>query len=143
MLKEFKEFAVKGNMLDMAVGIVIGAAFGGVVASLVKDVLMPPIGLLLGKVDFSGLFLNLSGTPYATLAEAQKANAPTLNYGLFINTVINFVIVALAVFLLIRQINRFKKAPAAAPVTTMDCPECLSKIPVGAKKCAFCSSKLA
>ncbi len=117
MFKEFKEFAIKGNMIDMAIGIIIGAAFGGVIGSLVKDVIMPPIGLLLGKVDFSGLFINLSGTHYATLAEAQKANAATLNYGLFINTIINFVIVAFAIFLLIKQINRFKSAPAAAPVT--------------------------
>jgi large conductance mechanosensitive channel len=140
--KEFKEFAVKGNAIDMAIGIIIGAAFGGIVGSLVKDVIMPPIGLLLGKVDFSGLFINLSGTSYATLAEAQKANAATLNYGLFLNTVINFLIVAFVVFLLVKQINRLKKTPAAAAPTTKDCPQCLSKIPLGAKKCAFCASSL-
>ena len=142
MFKEFKEFAVKGNMIDMAVGIIIGAAFGGVVTSLVKDVIMPPIGLLLGKVDFSGLFINLSGTSYATLAEAQKANAATLNYGLFINTLINFIIVAFAVFILIKQINRLKRAPAPAAPNTKDCPQCLSKIPSSAKKCAFCTSQI-
>jgi large conductance mechanosensitive channel len=142
MLKEFKEFAIKGNMIDMAVGIIIGAAFGGVVTSLVKDVIMPPIGLLLGKVDFSGLFINLSGTPYATLAEAQKANAATLNYGLFLNTIINFLIVAFAVFLLVKQINRLKRAPVPAAPNTKDCPQCLSKVPLAAKKCAFCTSEL-
>lgn len=141
MLKEFKEFAVKGNMIDMAVGIIIGAAFGQIVSSLVKDVIMPPIGLLLGKVDFSGLFVNLSGTDYTSLAEAQKANAATLNYGLFINNVINFLIVALTVFLLVKQINRLKRAPAPAAPTTKDCPQCLSKIPLNAKKCAFCTSQ--
>ena len=142
MFKEFKEFAVKGNMIDMAVGIIIGAAFGGVVNSLVKDVIMPPIGLLLGKVDFTGLFINLSGTSYPTLKAAQEANAATLNYGLFINTLINFLIVAFAVFLLVKQINRLKRAPAPAAPNTKDCPQCLSKVPLGAKKCAFCTSQL-
>lgn len=141
MLKEFKEFAVKGNMIDMAVGIIIGAAFSGVVGSLVKDVIMPPIGRIVGSVDFSGLFVNLSGTKYATLAEAQKANAATLNYGLFLNTIINFLIVAFAVFILVKQINRLKRPAAAAP-TTKDCPHCLSKVPVNAKKCAFCTSDI-
>ena len=139
MFKEFKEFAVKGNMIDMAVGIIIGAAFGGVVTSLVKDVIMRPIGLLLGKVDFSGLFVNMSGTSYATLAEAQKANAATLNYGLFINTLINFLIVAFAVFMLVKQINRLKRTPLPAAPNTKDCPQCLSKIPLNAKKCVFCT----
>jgi large conductance mechanosensitive channel len=142
MLKEFKEFAVKGNMIDMAVGIIIGAAFGGVVTSLVKDVIMPPIGLLLGKVDFSGLFINMSGTVYPSLKAAQDAGAATLNYGLFINTVINFLIVAFAVFLLVKQINRLKRAPAPAAPNTKDCPQCLSKIPLNAKKCAFCTSQI-
>ena len=142
MFMEFKEFALKGNMLDMAIGIIIGAAFGGVVTSLVKDVIMPPIGLLLGKVDFSGLFINLSGTSYPTLKAAQEANAATLNYGLFINTLINFLIVAFAVFLLVKQINRLKRAPAPAAPNTKDCPQCLSKVPLGAKKCAFCTSQL-
>jgi large conductance mechanosensitive channel len=142
MFKEFKEFAVKGNMIDMAVGIIIGAAFSGVVGSLVKDVIMPPIGRIAGKVDFSGLFINLSGTHYDTLAEAQKANAATLNYGLFIDTLIHFLIVAFAVFILVKQINRLKRAPAPAAPTTKDCPQCLSKIPLNAKKCAFCTSQL-
>jgi large conductance mechanosensitive channel len=141
MFKEFKEFAVKGNVIDMAVGIIIGAAFSGVVGSLVKDVIMPPIGRITGKVDFSGLFINLSGMHYATLAEAQKANAATLNYGLFINTLINFVIVAFAVFMLVKQINHLKRPEPVVP-TTKDCPQCLSKIPLNAKKCAFCTSQL-
>jgi large conductance mechanosensitive channel len=146
MLKEFKEFAMKGNMLDMAVGIIIGAAFGGVVTSLVKDVIMPPIGLLLGKVDFSNLFVQLHAGPggmwFNSLADAQKAGVATLNYGLFINTIINFLIVAFAVFLLVKQINRLKRAPAPAAPNTKDCPQCLSKVPLAAKKCAFCTSQL-
>jgi len=145
MLKEFKEFAMRGNVLDMAVGIIIGAAFGKIVSSFVADVLLPPIGLLLGRVDFSGLFLNLSGTHYATLAEAKAANAPTLNFGIFINTVIDFLIVAFAVFLLIQQINRLQKpsqpAPAAPP-TTKECPYCLSSIPLKATRCPQCTSQL-
>ena len=115
MLKEFKEFAVKGNVMDMAVGIIIGAAFGKIVGSLVNDVIMPPIGRLLGKVDFSNLYINLSGTPFASLAEAREAGAATLNYGAFANTVIEFLIVACAVFLLIKQVNRFRRQPAPAP----------------------------
>ena len=130
MLKEFKEFAMRGNVLDMAVGIIIGAAFGQIVNSFVQDVLMPPIGRLLGHVDFSNLFVNLTGTHYATIAAAKAAGAATLNYGLFLNTVINFLIVAFAVFLLVRQVNRLapKPAPAAAPATR-DCPYCLSAVP--------------
>ena len=142
MFKEFKEFAVKGNMIDMAVGIIIGAAFSGVVGSLVKDVIMPPIGRITGKVDFKDLFVNLSGTAYPSLKAAQDAGAATLNYGLFIDTVVHFLIVAFAVFLLVKQINRLKRAPAPAAATTKDCPQCLSKIPLNAKKCAFCTSQL-
>jgi large conductance mechanosensitive channel len=143
MLKEFKEFAMRGNVLDMAVGIIIGAAFGKIVTSLVNDVIMPPIGLLLGKVDFSSLFINLSGQTYASLAEAQKAGAATLNYGVFLNTIINFLIVAFAVFLLIRQVNRFvKKKEAPAAPTTKDCPHCLSTIPIKATRCPHCTSQL-
>ncbi|HJY79646.1 MAG TPA: large conductance mechanosensitive channel protein MscL [Candidatus Binatia bacterium] len=145
MLKEFKEFAMRGNVLDMAVGIIIGAAFGKIVSSFVADVLMPPIGLLLGKVDFSGLFLNLSGTHYASLAEAKAAGAPTLNYGVFINTVIDFLIVAFAIFLLIQQINRLQKQPAPAPAgppTTRECPYCLSTISLKATRCPHCTSQL-
>lgn len=123
MFKEFKEFAMRGNVLDMAIGIVIGAAFGGIVTSFVADILMPPIGRLLGRVDFSNLFLSLNGVHYDTVAAAKAAGAATINYGLFLNTVINFLIVAFAIFLLVRQVNRFapKPAPAAAP-TTRDCP---------------------
>ena len=141
MLKEFKEFAMRGNVLDMAVGIIIGAAFGKIVASLVDDIILPPIGQLLGKVDFSGLFINLSATPYATLDEAKLHKAATLNYGLFLNTIVNFLIVAFAIFLLLRMVNRWlvKPAPAAAP-TTKDCPQCAMPIPLAAKKCGHCTS---
>ncbi len=143
MIKEFKEFAMRGNVLDMAVGIIVGAAFGQIVTSFVQDVMMPPIGRLVGHVDFSNLFVSLSGTHYDTLAAAKAAGAATLNYGLFLNTVINFLIVAFAVFLLVRQVNRFaaKPAPAAAP-TTRDCPYCLSAVPLKAVKCAHCTSEL-
>jgi large conductance mechanosensitive channel len=148
MLKEFKEFAMRGNVVDMAVGIVIGAAFGAIVGSFVADVIMPPIGLLLGKVDFSNLFIVLkegtAAAPYASLAAAKAAGAVTLNLGLFINTIINFLIITLAVFLVIRSINRMKRkaeAPAAAP-TTKDCPFCFSAIPIKATRCPFCTSNL-
>ena len=143
MFKEFKEFAMRGNVLDMAVGIVIGAAFGKIVASFVEDVLMPPLGLLLGKVDFSNLFVSLSGKSFETLAAAKAAGAPTLNYGVFLNVVINFVIVAFAIFLLVKAVNRLKreeKAPAAP--TTKACPQCLMDVPVAAKKCGHCTSQL-
>jgi large conductance mechanosensitive channel len=145
MLKEFKEFAMRGNVLDMAIGIIIGAAFGKIVTSLVNDVIMPPIGLLLGSVDFSNLFINLTGTPYASLEEAKAAGAATINYGLFINTVLDFIIVAFVIFLLVRQINRMKReeeAPPAEP-TTRDCPYCLSSIPIKATRCPNCTSELA
>jgi len=142
MLKEFKEFAMRGNVLDMAVGIIIGAAFGRIITSLVSDILMPPIGRLLGKVDFSSLFLNISGTSYATLADAKAAGAATINYGIFLNTVLDFLIVALVIFLLVRQINRWNKpAPATAP-TTKDCPYCYSAIPIKATRCPNCTSEL-
>ena len=141
MLKEFKEFAMRGNVLDMAVGIIIGAAFGKIITSFVSDVLMPPIGLLLGKVDFSGLFINLSGQTYATLAEAKKAGVATINYGLFLNTVLDFLIVAFVIFLLIKQVNKLNRQPAPAP-TTKDCPYCLSAIPIPAVRCAHCTSQL-
>ncbi len=148
MFKEFKEFAMRGNVIDMAVGIVIGVAFGAIVGSFVADVIMPPIGLLLGKVDFANLFIVLKeGTataPYASLAAAKEAGAVTLNLGLFINTIISFLIIALAVFVVIRSINRIKKkaeAPAAAP-TTKDCPFCFSGIPIKATRCPFCTSNL-
>jgi large conductance mechanosensitive channel len=142
MMKEFKEFAMRGNVLDMAVGIIIGAAFGQIVTSFVQDVLMPPIGRLLGHVDFSNLFVNLSGTHYPTIAAAKAAGAATLNYGLFLNTIINFLIVAFAVFLLVRQVNRLAPKPAPAPAATRDCPYCLTAIPMKATKCAHCTSEL-
>jgi len=126
MLKEFKAFAMRGNVLDMAIGIIIGAAFGKIITSLVNDVLMPPIGLLLGKVDFSGLFLNISGKSYSTLAEAKAAGAATVNYGLFLNSVVDFLIVAFVIFLVVRQINRWNK-PEPAPVpASKDCPYCFN-----------------
>jgi large conductance mechanosensitive channel len=142
MIKEFKELAMRGNVLDMAVGIIIGAAFGQIVTSFVQDVLMPPIGRLLGHVDFSNLFVNLSGTHYPTIAAAKGAGAATLNYGLFLNTIINFLIVAFAVFLLVRQVNRLAPKPAPAPAATRDCPYCLTAIPLKATRCAHCTSEL-
>lgn len=144
MLKEFKEFAMKGNVLDMAIGIIIGAAFGKIVTSFVSDVLMPPIGLLMGKMDFSNLFINLSGKPYTTVAEAKAAGAATLNYGVFLNTVLDFLIVAFAIFLLVRQVNKMRAAPAEAPAapTAKDCPFCASSIPIKASRCPHCTSDL-
>jgi large conductance mechanosensitive channel len=145
MLKEFKEFAMRGNVLDMAVGIIIGAAFGKIVSSLVDDVLMPPIGKVLGNMDFSNLFISLNGQTYASVAAAKVAGAATLNYGLFLNSVINFLIVAFAIFLLVKQVNRLQKpAPVPVPVApaTKDCPQCLSTIPAKATRCAHCTSQL-
>jgi len=141
MFQEFKKFAMRGNVLDMAVGIILGAAFGQIVNSLVNDLLMPPLGLLLGKVDFANLFLSLSSRTFQTLAEAKAAGAPTLNYGIFINTVLNFLIVAFAVFLLIRQVNRWTAKPAAT--TTRECPYCAMSVPLKAVRCAHCTSELA
>lgn len=141
MLKEFKQFAMKGNVVDLAVGIIIGAAFGKIVTSFVSDILMPPIGRILGKVDFSNLFIDLSGNNFTTLAEAKKAGAATINYGLFLSTIIDFLVVAFAVFLLVRQINRMKKQEEAA-ASTKDCSFCLSKIPIGASRCPHCTSML-
>jgi large conductance mechanosensitive channel len=140
MLKEFKEFAMKGNVMDLAVGFILGAAFGKIVTSLVSDIIMPPIGLILGKVDFSSLFLNLSGKSYSSLSEAKAAGAATLNYGVFINNVVDFLIVAFAVFLLVRVVNRWNKPAPAAALTTKDCPYCVSKIPVKATRCPNCTS---
>ena len=142
MLDEFKKFAMRGNVVDMAVGIVIGAAFGKIVSSFVGDVLMPPLGLALGGMDFSGLFVTLGSANYPTLAAAKAAGAPTLNYGLFINTLVDFIIVAFALFLVIKMMNRLKKeeaAPAKAS-DTKKCPECLSEIPLAAKRCLYCTS---
>jgi large conductance mechanosensitive channel len=141
MLKEFKEFALRGNVLDMAIGIILGVAFGRIVTSFVEDILMPPLGLLLGKVDFSNLFLSLTGRHFDTIAAAKAAGAPTLNYGLFVNHIFNFVIVAFAIFLLVRQVNRLKRPTEAAP-TTRECPLCLSQIPLKASKCAHCTAEI-
>ena len=145
MIKEFKEFAIKGNVIDMAVGIIIGGAFGKIVTSFVNDVIMPLIGRLLGKVNFSDLFIDLSGQGYNTLAEAKAAGAPTVNYGVFINTIIDFIIIAFVIFLVIRQINRLKRQPAPpppGPATTKECPFCLSVIPIKATRCPNCTSEL-
>jgi large conductance mechanosensitive channel len=144
MFKEFKEFAMRGNVIDLAVGIIIGAAFGKIISSFVNDILMPPIGLLLGGMDFSNLFWSLDGQEYASLAVAQEAGAPTLNYGLFANTVIDFLIVAFAIFILVRQVNRLQAQKEAAPEapTTKDCPYCLSTIPLAATRCPQCTSEL-
>lgn len=142
MYSEFKEFIMKGNVVDLAIGVVIGVAFGKIVTSFVEDILMPPIGLALGRVDFSNLFINLSGKDYPSVAAAKAAGAATLNYGIFFNNILNFLIIALAIFLLIQQINRMQR-PAAAPApTTKDCPYCLSAVPLKATKCAHCTSEL-
>ncbi|NNE83853.1 MAG: large-conductance mechanosensitive channel protein MscL [Alphaproteobacteria bacterium] len=140
MLKEFKEFAIRGNVMDMAIGIILGVAFGKIVTSFVKDIIMPPIGLLFGDVDFTDIFINLSDTAYETLAAANEAGAATIKIGVFVNTVIDFVIVAFVIFLVIRQMNKLKKAPPPADPTTKDCPQCLSSIPIKATKCAHCTS---
>jgi large conductance mechanosensitive channel len=142
MLKEFKEFIMRGNVVDLAVGIIIGGAFGKIVTSLVGDVLMPPLGKLMGNMDFSGLFINLSGTPYPSLAAAKAAGAATINYGLFINTVIDFIIVAAAIFILIKQVNRLKKPVVVAPPATKACPYCLTNVPIKASRCSACTSEL-
>jgi large conductance mechanosensitive channel len=148
MLKEFKEFAMRGNVLDMAVGIIIGAAFGTIIASLVNDVIMPPIGLLLGNVDFSNIFVVLKegkiAGPYASVATAKAAGAVSINFGVFINTIINFLIIAFAVFLLIRTVNRFNKQKATPPAvpTTKECPFCFTAIPIKATRCPNCTSEL-
>ena len=143
--KEFREFAMRGSVVDLAIGIIIGAAFTTVVTSLVNDILMPPIGELTGGVDFTNLFINLSGGNYDSLEAAQAAGAATINYGLFINSLINFAIVALAVFLLVKQMNRLfakEDAPADEDATTRDCPYCLQTVPINATRCAYCTSEL-
>lgn len=151
MLREFREFAMRGNVVDMAVGIIIGGAFGKIVSSLVNDVIMPVIGMLLGKVDFSNLFISLSGESYATLADAKAAGAATINYGVFISTVIDFIIIAFAIFVMVKWINQLKaaaettkKKPEAEPEapTTKECPYCLSVIPIKATRCGHCTSSL-
>jgi len=144
MLSEFKAFIMRGNVLDLAVAVIIGGAFGKIVTSLVNDLIMPPVGLALGNVDFSSLFVSLSGVDYPSLAEAQKAGAATLNYGLFINAVVNFLIVAFAIFMVVRAANRVQslQAKPAAAATTRDCPQCLSSVPIKATRCAHCTSTL-
>ena len=145
MLREFREFIARGNVIDLAVGIIMGAAFTSIVNSLVKDIIMPPIGMITGGVDFAGLFVTLSSGHYATLADAQKAGAPTLNYGNFINNVIDFLIVALVIFLLIKAIDSLKKKPEPAPAAdpiTKDCPHCFTTISIKATRCPNCTSEL-
>ena len=148
MFREFKEFVMRGNVMDMAVGIVVGAAFGTIVQSLVKDVIMPPIGLLLGNVDFTNFFTVLkqgeAAAPYATLADAQQAGAVTMNWGVFVMTIISFLIIAFCIFLMIKQLNRLKREDEARPPepTTKECPHCFSEISIKASRCAFCTSEL-
>ena len=143
MLKEFKEFVMRGNVLDLAIGVIIGGAFGKIVSSLVSDILMPPIGLLLGGVDFTNLFIDLSGVGFISLEEAQAAGAATINYGVFFNTVLDFIIIAIVIFLLIRQVNRIQRVePVVEEPTTKECPFCLSTIPLKATRCPNCTSEL-
>jgi len=142
MFKEFKEFAMRGNVVDLAIALVIGAAFGKIVTSFVSDILMPPLGLLFGKMDYSNLYINLSGGHYESLKAAKDAGAATINYGVFIGTVIDFVIIAFAIFLIVRQINRMKRKPEAEAPSTTDCPFCASSIPIKAVKCPHCTSDL-
>jgi large conductance mechanosensitive channel len=147
MLKEFREFAMKGNVVDLAVGVIIGAAFGGIVKSMVDDVIMPPVGLAIGGVDFANKFILLkegtkAAAPYASLADAKEAGAVTLNYGLFINQIVTFLIIAACIFLIIRAIARMQGPPPAGAAATKDCPFCATPIPVGAKRCPNCTSQL-
>jgi large conductance mechanosensitive channel len=142
MFSEFKKFIMRGNVLDLAVGVIIGAAFGKIVTSLVNDVLMPVVSLATGKVDFSGLFISLNGQSYATLADAKKSAAPTLNYGAFINTVIEFLIIALVIFIVVKQVNRLLPPPPAPAASTKECPQCCTAIPLAAKRCPACTSAL-
>ena len=142
MLKEFKQFALKGNVLDLAVGIIIGSAFGKIVSSFVGDILMPPIGLAVGNVDFTNLFVDLSGKGIQTLAAARAAGVPTLNYGVFMNSVLDFLIVAFAIFLLVKQVNGAAAEPAPVKPSTKGCPYCYSRIPLAAVRCGFCTSQL-
>jgi large conductance mechanosensitive channel len=142
MLKEFKEFALRGNVMDMAIGVIIGTAFGKIISSLVSDILMPPIGALLGNVDFSNIFWSLSGEKFISLVDAQAAGAATINIGLFINTLIDFIIIALVLFLVLKPINMLKKKEKPADPTTRDCPYCLTAIPLKASRCPHCTSQL-
>ena len=142
MLKEFKEFALKGSVLDLAIGVIIGAAFGKIITSLVNDIIMPPIGLLLGKVDFSSLYWNISGKSFASLADAQAAGAPTINYGIFLNSIIQFIIIAFVIFLIVRQVNQLKKPQPVSVADTRECPHCLSTISKKADRCPYCTSEI-
>lgn len=143
MWKEFKEFITRGNMMDLAIGVIIGGAFGKIISSLVSDILMPVIGLILGKVDFTNLFVSLNGQKYATLADAQAAGAPTFNYGLFINNIIDFLIIALVIFLMVKGLNKLKKTPAPAPEPdTRECPHCFTSIAKKATRCPNCTSEV-
>lgn len=142
MYKEFKEFAIKGNVIDLAIGVIIGGAFGKIVSSLVNDIIMPIIGGLIGKVDFINFFISLDGNKYATLQQAKDAGAATLNYGVFLNTVIEFLIISFSLFLVVRQINKLKKLEEPAPVTTKKCGYCFSEIPIEAIRCPYCTSEL-
>ncbi len=141
-IKEFKEFAMKGNVIDMAVGIIIGAAFGKIVSSLVSDIIMPPLGLVIGKMDFSNFFLTLSSGSYETLAQAKAAGASTLNYGIFLNNVVDFLIVSFAIFILISQINRLRRKEEPKPIDTKQCPHCISTVSLKATKCPYCTSEI-
>ena len=143
MFKEFREFAMRGNVVDLAVGVVIGAAFGKIVTSLVSDIVMPPLGLVLARVDFNDLFINLSGAQYASLAAAKAAGAPTINYGAFITNCIDFVIVAFVIFLVVRGINRLRSQPVSPTPTTRSCPYCVTTIPLQATRCPACTSEVA
>ena len=142
MLEEFKKFIMRGSVIDLAVGVIIGGAFGKIVSSLVEDIIMPPIGMLLGNVNFANLFISLTGTEFATLAEAQAAGAPTLNYGLFIKNIIDFILLALVIFFMIRAINRLSKKEEAKAPETRECPHCLSQIPLKASRCPACTSEV-
>lgn len=142
MFGEFKKFIMRGNVLDLAIGVIIGAAFGKIVSSLVNDIFMPVIGLALGKMDFSNFFVSLNGQSYLTLAAAKAAGAPTVNYGVFVNTVIEFLIIAFVIFIVVRQVNRILPPPPAPAPNTKDCPQCFTKIPIQAKRCPACTSTL-
>ena len=143
MLKEFREFAMRGNVVDLAIGVIIGAAFGKIITSLVNDIIMPPLGLVLGRVDFSSLYIDLSGKSYPSLAAAKAAGAATINYGVFINTVLDFIIVAFAVFLLVRGVNRLYRTTPPPPPSTRPCPYCLTAVPLAATRCPACTSEIA
>ena len=142
MFKDFKEFVMRGNVLDLAIGVIIGAAFGKIITSLVNDILMPPLGILLGKVDFANMFIDLSGAKYPTLAAAKAAGAATINYGLFLNAIVDFLLVALVIFMIVKQANKLRREPAPAPPSTKDCPFCATAIPLSAKRCPHCTSQL-